>query len=342
MTDVQPRRTIKDVAAAAGVSIKTVSRVLNREPNVRQDTIDRVNAAAEALGFTVNLSARRLASGRSHSLGMLVVTRSHWHRTADLVSGALTQGQTRGYGLVPYVLQSYEGRERDVVLSLVSQKLVDGLLLTTPWSEVDGLGQDLADRGMPFVSIAGPASPGRLSVRADEEAGAYAVTRHLLDGGHRRIAVIGGQRALFGTRERLTGYERAMRETGHDPAAQRHVFGDYLFPTGYRAARSLLSDPTPPTAILAFTDVLAAGALRAAHEARVAVPDQLSIVGMGDFALAQFVWPALTTVAVPSPEMAAKAVDLLIECVEGRRPPEPTVVFPTPLIVRDSSGPAPG
>ena len=329
--------TIVEVAAAAGVSMKTVSRVLNREGLVRDETADKVRGAAARLGYTVNLSAQRLARGRSHNIGILLVAGSNWQRTGQLVAGALAPTQARGYGLVPHVIEKYEGDERSIVLALKARKAVDGLLLTVPWSENARLLEDLAEHGVPHVCITGPGTTGHISVRSADEAAAYSLTRYLLDLGHRKISVVGGQPHLNVTRERLAGYRRAMSEAGIDPDCMPHVFGDYLFATGYNGAAQLLTSASWPTALFCLTDALAAGAMRQAHERGVPVPGTMSIVGFGDSGIADTIWPTLTAVAVPTADLAAMAASLLMDLIEGKTGVG-DILLPAPLVVRASSG----
>ena len=315
---------------------------MNNEPAVRPETAERVRAAAAALSYSVNPAARLLGGGRTHSLGMLVVARSQWQWTADLVAGALNRSRERGYGLVPHVLGVGDLGERETILALAARRVVDGLLITTPWAEDQDLLAELDRRGMPIALVPAPIGSEHPSVRADEEGAAYALTRHLLDHGHKRIAVLAGQRTLDLTRQRLRGFQRAMRETGVTVEPGLQILADYTFRTGVLESRKLLARESPPTAVFAFSDVLAAGALRAAHEIGLTLPRDLSVVGVGDLAVSQMVWPALTTAAVPSTEMAAAAVDLLVEAIEGGPSPDREVVFATRLIVRGSSGPAAG
>jgi LacI family transcriptional regulator len=332
--------TIVEVAEAAGVSIKTVSRILNNEGTVREETAARVRRAADKLGYTVNLSAQRLARGRSGNIGMLLISRSNWIRTAQLVAGAVERAQERGYGLVPYVIGQYVDEQRDFVLSLRARKAVDGLLLTVPWSETPTLLGDLKERSFPHVRIAGPPMAGHPQARSDDRAGAHALTRHLIDLGHRRISVVGGQAFLNVTRERLAGFRQAMEEAGLDPDASPHHFDNYLFATGFKGAASLLSHDPPPTALFCLTDAIAAGALRQAHEMGRRIPADVSICGMGDSSIAEMVWPPLTTALIPSAAIAADAVDMLIELIEGRDAPA-DIRHETPVRVRESTGPAP-
>ena len=340
MTDRRIVPTIKDVAREAGVSIKTVSRVMNSEKGVRPPTAAHVRDVAKALGYTVNLAARQLVSRRTGSIGIMVYASRDWQWTADLVTGALMQARSRAYGLVPFVLEHYEQAERDAVLWLAARHAVDGVLLTTPWNENALLKQELTDRGMPFVLLLAPTGATALGVRSRDDDGAAALAKHLIDLGHRRFGLIGGQPDIGLTTLKLRGFERALQEAGIDPASGPRELADYTFATGYRVGRAMLTLVDRPTALFCLSDMLGAGALRAAHELGVGVPSEVSIVGMGDLMAGRIVWPALTTVAIPTAKMAAQAADLLLDQVQfGRTGGQ--VAFETNLIVRESCGPAP-
>ena len=333
--------TIKDVARESGVSIKTVSRALNNESGVREDTADRVRKAATELGYSVNLAARQLVSGRTGSIGILVFASTHWQWTADLVSGALMASRATGYGLAPFVLEHYESAEREAILWLASRHAVDGVILTTPWNENQQLHRELRERGMPFVLLPAPPESREAGVRSKDAEGAAVLTRHLLDLGHRRIALLGGQHAIDLTRIKLEGFDGALREAGIDPAGLPRMLADYSFETGLRCARELIALSPRPTAILCLSDILGAAAVRAAYEAGLRVPQNVSIVGMGDQMAGKIVWPPLTTVAIPTEKMAGRAAQLLIDAIRNGGEASEQIVFDTELIVRESSGPAP-
>ena len=333
--------TIKDIARQSGVSIKTVSRVMNNEAGVRADTAERVRSVADGLGYAVNLAARQMRTRRTGSIGIMVFASTHWQWTADLVAGSVVRARERNYGLAPFILQQYEATEREAVLWLASRHAVDGVILTTPWNESPRLRNELRERGMPYVLLPAPAGLSEPGVRSDDAGGAAKLVRHLLDHGHRRIGFIGGQKEISLTRERLAGIDAALGEAGlqRDPAMT--ALGDYSFESGYAAAERLLALHPRPTALLCFSDLLGAAALKAAHEMNLRVPLEVSVVGMGDQMAGQIVWPALTTAAIPTEEMAGRAVDLLLDEIEGATGSPRAVVFETELIVRESSGPAP-
>ena len=190
--------------------------------------------------------------------------------------------RARAYGLGPFVLENYEDAERDALLWLAANHAVDGVILTTPWNENEQLHRELAERGMPFVLLPRPEGLDSPGVRSRDDDGAAMLVRHLVEFGHRRFGLIGGQPDIDLTRLKLKGYDRAMVDAGLDPHAAPRVLKDYTFQTGYDAARRMLEKPGRPTALVCLSDLLGAGALRAAHEMGLRIPDDLSVVGMGD------------------------------------------------------------
>ena len=306
------RVTISDVSRAAGVSIKTVSRVLNKERYVGADTRARVEAAVEALRFRPSTAARTLAGGRSHQIALVCDNPSPFY-IQQIQLGVRDRCVAAG---VRMIAQPYDRRSPailDEVEELIDTTHVDGLVLTAPVADWTPVLDRLHERGVPFVRVA----PGiRLdlapSVRIDNAAAAAAITRHLIDHGHRRIGFVAGDPSFAASAQRRDGFDRALRGGGidGDPAMIRD--GDFTFAAGARAGEALMSLAAPPTAILAANDEMAAGVLSAAHRLGVAVPRQLSVAGFGDDAVASVVWPPLTTVRQPTRDMGWHAADLLL------------------------------
>jgi LacI family transcriptional regulator len=334
------RKTIHDVAKAAGVAIKTVSRVLNDEPNVRPETRARVLAAADAMNYQPSLSARSLAGRRSHLLG-LVYENPSVNYLVDLQHGAMARCRREKFRL--FVHQCSGPREeltRDV-LGLIDQTHVDGLILSPPLSQSVPLIEALDSRGVPFVRI----SPNDLQhpspfVDMDDQGAASEMTEHLIALGHRRIAFIAGHPDHFASSLRLRGYQATL-ERHHiaiDPAYVKQ--GYFVFESGLEAARELLTLPQPPTAVFASNDDMAAGVLLAAHELAIPVPERLSVAGFDDTYVSRIVWPRLTTVHQPSYDLAFCATDLLLQSLKDSDAP-PTSRLPHRLIHRESTAAAP-
>lgn len=323
------------------MAIKTVSRVLNDEPNVRPETRARVLAAAETLRYQPSLSARSLAGRRSFLLG-LVYENPSANYLVDLQHGAMARCRQEKFRLFVHQC-SGRGEEltRDV-MGLIDQTHVDGLIVSPPLSESAHLIEALDQRSLPFVRIAPDdlqhASP---YVDMDDEGAAREMTDHLVENGHTRIGFIVGHPKHFASNLRLRGY-RASLEHHHipfDPAYVRQ--GYFVFESGHQAARELLRLPDPPTAIFASNDDMAAGVLLAAHELSIPVPQRLSVAGFDDTYISRIVWPRLTTVHQPSYDLAFSAADLLLQALRSGAAPR-TARLPYKLIPRESTAPPGG
>jgi LacI family transcriptional regulator len=332
------RKTIDDVAKAAGVAIKTVSRVLNDEPNVREETRARVLAAVEALHYFPSLSARSLAGRRSYLLG-LVYENPSANYIVDIQHGAMARCRQEKFRLF---VHQCSGRDAELirdVIGLVDQTHVDGLVVPAPLSQSIDLIRALDRRKLPFVRI----SPSDIdhrspSVDMDDEGAAREMTEHLIELGHTRIGFITGHPTHHASALRMDGYRAALQAHGilYEPAYIKQ--GHFVFESGVGAGRELLALPKPPTAIFASNDDMAAGVLMAAHELGLQVPSQLSVAGYDDTYIARITWPRLTTVHQPSYDMAWSATDLLLQALkngEGAR----TSRLAHRLIVRESTAP---
>jgi LacI family transcriptional regulator len=333
------RKTIHDVAKAAGVAIKTVSRVLNDEPNVRPETRARVLAAAEQLQYQPSLSARSLAGRRSYLIG-LVYENPSANYLVDLQHGAMARCRQEKFRLFVHQC-SGRGEEllRDI-MGLIDQTHVDGLIVSPPLSESAPLIAALDQRNLPFVRIA----PNDLThpspyVDMDDEGAAREMTEYLISEGHRRIGFIIGHPNHIASSLRQRGYRAALahHHIAFDAAYVRQ--GYFVFESGLEAARELLTLPNPPTAVFASNDDMAAGVLLAAHELAIPVPQRLSIAGFDDTYISRIVWPRLTTVHQPSYDLAFCATDLLLHCLKDGDGPK-TARLPHKLIRRESTGPA--
>ncbi|WP_315763471.1 LacI family DNA-binding transcriptional regulator [Sphingomonas sp. Y38-1Y] len=307
--------TIHDVAARAGVSIRTVSRVLNDSPKVNGETRDRIEAAIAAMGFVPSLRARALATGRSFLIGLV-----HDDPNA-LVLDAVQRGivaacAARGYEMVVHPAQGSGAALIDDIARFARRSRVDGIFVLPPVCEAAGLAARLT---VPAIALAAARIDGFASMLvSDERAAAGEVARHLLSLGHRRIAFIAGPKGLLSASERQAGFAEALAAGGVPLDPGLIVPGDYGFPAGVAAGEALLALPEPPSAIFASNDVMAAGVLKVAARRGVAVPGALSVVGFDGSALATMLTPALTTVARPLADMASRAATRLIDQVEGK------------------------
>ncbi len=307
-----PAVTINDVASKAGVSIKTVSRVMNNEPNVRGETRERVLAVAEALAYRPNISARSLAGARSYLLGLFFDNPSPAY-VSDVQLGAVARCRTGGYHLMIEPIDSGAEDLQTIVDPMISTLKVDGVILTPPVSDSAKVLELLERSGTPVVRIAPEHDLNRTArVGMDDVLAAYEMTAYLLKLGHRDIAFIKGHPQHGASHLRYEGYRKAMREAGRDVPDSHVKQGFFSFRSGFEAAEQLLDDPRQPTAIFASNDDMALGVMAVANRRGLNIPQEISIAGFDDTPTASIVWPQLTTVRQPIFQMAEAAADLII------------------------------
>ncbi|MBI5716144.1 MAG: LacI family DNA-binding transcriptional regulator [Burkholderiales bacterium] len=338
-----PAPRITDVARHAGVSMKTVSRVLNDEPNVQPQMRERVLAAVTALNYRPNVFARSLASSRSYVLGLL-----YYVSSAEFVGG-LQQGATARCRALGYhlVVESLEDNAHDVerqLSHLVHTLRPDGLILAPPVCDDPQVLAALAQAEVRCVRISpgsAGAAVGRVSM--DDTAAAREMTEFLVGLGHRRIGFIQGDPAQAAAPRRHQGYLEALaaHHIALDP--ELVVPGDFTFRSGLQACERLLALAEPPSAIFAANDDMAMGAVMAAQRSGHQVPGDLSVAGFDDSTMASLVWPQLTTVRQPVAEMAIAAVDMLVARAtakgQGETPPASEAVLPHALVERGTTAP---
>lgn len=331
--------TIRDVAQTAGVSIKTVSRVLNAEPFVRDETRAKVVAAIGELDFVANLSAKRLATGQAMAIG-LIYHNASWHYIQDVQRGVLDTARSAGYSTLMHPCDMARSADAREIVELATQRQVDGFIFTPPADNAAALLETLEQMAVPFVRLT-PSDRERAwpYVTATDHAGAGEMTRYLLSLGHRRIGFIHGPSEQRAAHDRFAGYRGALAEAGIavDEVLVRH--GDDYFDAGLDATRSLLRAPPRPTAIFCNNDEMASGACFAVHEAGLQIPADLSVAGFDDIPLARQIWPPLTTVCQPIYDLAAAATRLLIRLLRRGATPALHQELPTRLIIRASTAP---
>jgi len=336
--------TINDVAEHAGVSIKTVSRVLNNEPNVRPSTRARVEGAVHALDYSPNPSARGLAGTQSRTIGLIYDNPSP-NYLFRAMTGALEACEAAGYSLSLQTTPPDWSDLADRVTRFVSRSRVDGLLLIPPVGDVGPVLDAVEAMHLPYARVAPLDGRPGLGVSVDDLHASAQVVAHLAGLGHRRIGFISGHPDHGATRSRLEGYRLGLlrAELEYD---QTLVFeGFFDSDSGRRAGDYFLGMQQAPTAIFASNDEMAAGLLQVAHERNWRIPEQLSIAGFDDTPLSRTVWPPLTTVHQPIRHMALRATQLLLERIgaeddagDGERPPR-IEVFDAPLVVRGTTAP---
>ena len=337
--------TINEVAAEAGVSIKTVSRVLNREPNVREDTRKRVLAAAEALRYRPSQSARSLAGSRSFLICLLYDNPSPAY-VSDVQQGAVSRCREAGYHLIVEPIDSHAPDLARTVEATISTLQVDGVILTPPVSDNVEVLDVLERLGAAYVRIAPDRSPERAaSVGMDDRRAAYDMTAHLIGLGHRDIGFIKGHPEHGAAHLRFDGFAAAMQDHGLEVEPSRVAQGWFSFRSGLEAADKLLSPATRPTALFASNDDMALGAIAVASRLGLRVPQDLSIVGFDNTPSAITAWPPLTTVRQPIVEMAAAAAALLLNgeaAAKGSTGQPPHRMLDFEIVTRESAAPPPG
>ena len=334
------RASIRDVAAEAGVSVTTVSHVLNQVDGTRVSarTRERVEAAARRLGYAANGLARGLRLQRSQTLALLgdrIATTPHAGR---IILGAQETASSRGWLLMLLTTGDDAEVERREISALLQHR-VDGVLYATMYHRRVVVPDAL--RALPVVLLdAGSDDDGLPSVVPDEVGGGRAAVAELLEHGHRRIAFLNNVDDIPATHGRLRGYGTALAEAGVPYRDDLVVIEESDTPGGYRAAKHLLTGPDRPTALFCFNDRMAMGAYRAAAECGLRIPDDLSIVGFDNQELiADGLHPGLTTVALPHYEMGAWAVETIIGLLDTpaeQQPPAPHATIPCPLVRRGS------
>jgi DNA-binding LacI/PurR family transcriptional regulator len=323
-----------DVARLAGVSHQTVSRVLNHHPNVREQTRRRVQAAIAELGYRPNRAARVLVTGTSQVIGVVAQSSTLYGPISTLnalAQAALQHGFTVSVesvrALDPQSITDAIDRHRD--------QRVAGLVVIAPVESANAALDDIPD-DIPLVAIDGdPRRPNGL-VTVDQEAGAYAATRHLLEAGHQTVWHVSGPSDWFDSQGRVTGWQRALTEAGAEIPPV--MAADWFASSGYRAGQ-ILARMSEVTAVFAANDHLALGILRALHERGKRVPADISIIGFDDVPEAAYFIPPLTTIRPDFDAVAAASIELLLEQVRsGQRLAERRILTPT-LVQRESVAP---
>lgn len=342
-----PKVTIFDVAELAGVSIKTVSRVVNDEPNVRASTRERVQKAVARLNYHPDQSARNLASHRSNLIGLVYDDPSAYELPSagyviNMQQGALKACHAARSELL---IHPCNYREKDVAArlkALIDETRPAGIIVAAPLSNMPKIVRAIEATGTPCVRI----SPGKTngkhcSIATDDREICAEMTRYLASLGHRRIAFITGHPSHKAVAKRLLGYKDGLRDSGLAFSEELVAAGDNSFGSGEACAEMLLALDERPTAIFAANDDMAVGVIRVADRLGIPVPEQLSVAGFDDITLARQIHPALTTIRQPLEEMAKRAATILIEgkCDDDIK--KGTQIVPATLQIRESTGPAP-
>ncbi len=330
--------TIKDVAKAAGVSIATVSRVYNGSDLVRGETARRVLEIAGRLGYVPHAGARSLSTNRTHTIGVLLPD-LYGEFFSEVIRGIDQTAQRHGYHLL--VSSAHQGRPAVEAALRSMRGRVDGLIMMWPEMDAQTAVRNLP-AGFPMVLLNAPVGPDAFDVItiANFE-GAHAMVLHLLDLGHRRIAIIKGVEGNSDAAERLRGYRTALVERGVRPAPELEMPGDFGEASGFQAVGELLREPVRPSAIFAANDSMAMGALSALRELGLRVPEDVAVAGFDDIPLARFLDPPLSSVHVDISALGERAALRLLAAVrEKERHRRGEETLPTTLVIRRSCGAA--
>ena len=348
-----PRRrqavTIKHVAADAGVSLQTVSRVVNKEPNVRPEMMERVQASIAKLGYVPSIAAQRMGGSRSY----LIVALNDRDRTiADwrerqgrdwvdqmLLGGMLTCAE-HGYRMIVELVDTHGDHIERELLAAIAALQPDGVILTPPHSQNAVITRLLHEHGISFARIGTLRDGPGFALTMDDERAARLATEHLQQLGHRRIGFVAGPPDFELSGWRVDGWRASMAAAG---LATDGLLGegDFGYDSGLRAAAALLDGGDPPTAIIASNDQMAIAALAAVRQRGMKVPADVSLVSFDDTPVVRFTHPPLAAVVQPVAETIARAVELIIAEQAGRAAPETPVVVPSRLVLRSSTAPPP-
>lgn len=339
------KTTIRDLARAGGVSVGTVSRALNGYTDVSDETRAKILRLAAEMDYTPAAAARALVTRRSHVVGVFLETgEGHPDLQHPFFHGVLVGLKdalgSAGYDLLLFASETPgNGYGAHSYLMRARHHNVDAAVLLGSMSDEDPEVRRLIRSGVPCIGVdmdlPGPSSA---CVTSENAVGMRLAVEHLAKLGHTRIATICGMLETLPGRERLRGYRDGLKQVGLTLRDEYVGHGDFYFESGHREAAALLQLPEPPTAIVAASDMMAVGALRAAEAAGVTVPGDLSVIGFDDMLLAEHLTPALTTLRQDKAGIGAAAAAALHRLIETGEPPQTTIELPVELVVRDSTG----
>lgn len=339
--------TIKHVAADAKVSLQTVSRVINNEPNVSAPMKERVQASIDKLGYVPSIAAQRMSGSRSYlilALNDRDRTIEHWQAREgndwvdQMLLGGMLKCAEHGYRMLIELVDTHDDHIKKELDAALASLQPDGVILTPPHSANPKIIQLLADAKIPFVRVGARRKGAGIPVSMDDERSTSLATEYLHKFGHRRIGFIAGPPEYNVSGWRENGWRAKMEELGLSTDGML-AKGDFSRKSGMAAARQLLSGEDPATAIIASNDQMAFGTLTVAEEMKLVVPDQLSLISLEDSPGVRFCQPKLTAIDQPVAQTIAVAVDLIIAAQRGTPAPEEAVIEPAQLIERASVAP---
>lgn len=342
---MKKKSNIKDVAKLAGVSFKTVSRVINNEDTVKGDTVNRVKEAIETLNYQPNNAARNLAGNKAYALGY-VYDNPNAYYVLDAQNGILAECRDRGYELVIHPCIATSDNIVEELATMVKRSQLAGLIISPPLSEMPDVLSALDAFNIKYIRIISSANVDDVSspcVCIDDQNAAFEITEHLVKQGHKNIAFLRGDEGHGSSHERKHGFLNALEANHIDVKSDYLIDGSYSFEFGVEAAKQLLSLETPPSAVFCCNDEIAAGVLFAARLQGIDVPDQLAIAGFEDSPFSRQTWPKLTTAAQPINLIARTAASSLIQHLtqlkssKSNQVEAPAQYFRPTLVVREST-----
>lgn len=330
-----------DVARRAGVSFMTVSRVINNKGSVRESTRNRVQEAIEELDYYPNLMARALNVNRTETIGILIPRRTYLFASqyyTELLTGVEDHLAGTSYGILLYP-NLFESPVIDYK-RLFHERRVDGLIIIAPPAKDLQL-LELVENKIPFVVLdgrkAGGSGKGLIYVDADNEGGAKKAVEYLYKNGHRKIATICGISHVINSMDRLSGFKKALKTLKLSERKEYIRKGEFTEASGYQAMTDLLNLHDPPTAVFAANDLMAIGALRAARDRDMNIPDDISIIGFDDIPIASYTEPTLTTIHQPAFDLGAEGAKLLLSLISHPEMELHSKILNTELVVRRST-----
>ncbi len=332
------RSTIRDVAAMAGVSINTVSRVINDKGEVSPATRERILGVIESLRFRPNSFARSLQGKQSHFIGQIVTDCTN-PTNAQQIRAVQNVTVKQGYSVM--LVDTNEQHDRELAaVELMVEKFVDGFLITPLQYDNSHLFKLHQEGTVPFVLTNRAIEDLEVdTVLHDNFKGAYEATRHLIETGHNRIAYITSRRQVWTVNERLAGYRAALAEANLDYDEELVIQINLDLESAFQATNLLLKLSKRPTAIFAYNDFMAVGAIKALKEAGIKIPGDMALVGYDDIIYAQFLEVPLTTVRQPTQALGEAAAQVLVRRITNRTAPVEKVILQPSLIIRASSSP---
>lgn len=328
--------TIKDIARRAGVSPSVVSRALNNKYGVKESTRQKILALAREMDYYPNAAARRLVTRKSGMIGVMMADISEPFY-AQIIKGMEYVASQTGYTLL--FSNSYDNLEKTTVFQkMIVAENVDGLVIVGSNRQDTKFTWTLLEKKIPFVLIERNLKHENVNcIWIDNVKAAYLATKFLLDKGHKKIAHIAGNIHNQVTMERLTGYKQALSESGEANVEPYIFYGNYFCQDGYTAMQSVLREYPDCTGVFVANDSMAYGALQAIHEAGLAVPEDIAVVGFDDLEFSAFANPPLTTIRQPRYEMGKKSMEILTSILHGEEKSGINLCLPFELIIRSSA-----